>query len=214
MPQHYNNNNHQLLLTYLGLVLRLASVQDVLHDVVAVLVLYESLDVSVQLLQDWRGLVARAVLQDPLDDPAAVGVGGQVVHLASEGVNDELESAGLYSLDTLLDHVVTILVFDTLQHVPVKFLRGVRIVMEEVGVTGICYLNDELLLVQRDRLQSFLNNSTAVHLQGQGLDMRPQLQTLLVRQSSLSQICVSQLTLFTSWVFCSGDPNSKNFCMT
>ena len=127
---------HQLLLTYLGLVLGLASVQDVLHHVVAVLVLYESLDVSVQLLQDWRGLVARAVLQDPLDDPAAVGVGGQVVHLASEGVNDELESAGLYSLDTLLDHVVTILVFDTLQHVPVKFLRGERIVMEEVGSLG------------------------------------------------------------------------------
>ena len=107
-----------------------------LHYVVAVLVLYESLDVSVQLLQDWRGLVARAVLQDPLDDPAAVWVGGQVVHLPSEGVNDELESAGLYSLDTLLDHVVTILVFDTLQHVPVKFLRGERIVMEEVGSLG------------------------------------------------------------------------------
>ena len=65
---------HQLLLTYLGLVLGLASVQDVLHHIVAVLVLYQSLDVSVQLLQDWRGLVARAVLQDPLDDPAAVGM--------------------------------------------------------------------------------------------------------------------------------------------
>ena len=94
-----------------------------LHHVVPVLVLDQSLDVSVELLQDRGGLLPRAVLQDPLDDPAAVGVGGQVVHLAAEGINDELESAGLHGLDTLLDDVVAILVLHTLQHVPVKFLR-------------------------------------------------------------------------------------------
>ena len=115
---------HQLLLTYLGLVLRLASVQDVLHYVVAVLVLYESLDVSVQLLQDWRGLVARAVLQDPLDDPAAVGMGGEVVDLTSEGVNNELEPGGFHRLDTFLNHVVSVLVFHTLENIAVQFLAG------------------------------------------------------------------------------------------
>ena len=95
-----------------------------LDHIVAVLVLDESLDVSVELLQDGRGLVPGAVLQDPLDDPAAVGVGGEVVDLPSEGVNDELEPGGLHRLDALLDHVVAVLVLHALQNVPVQFLPG------------------------------------------------------------------------------------------
>ena len=90
-----------------------------LDHVVPVLVLYEGFDVSVELLQDGVGLLPRAVLQDPLNHPAAVRVSGEVVHLSTEGVYDELEPAGLYGLDTLLHHVVSVLVLDTLQYVPV-----------------------------------------------------------------------------------------------
>ena len=95
-----------------------------LDHIVAVLVLDESLDVSVELLQDGVGLVARAVLQDPLDDPAAVWMCGEVVHLTSEGVNDELEPGGLHRLDTFLNHVVSVLVFHTLENIAVQFLAG------------------------------------------------------------------------------------------
>ena len=95
-----------------------------LDHIVAVLVLDESLDVSVELLQDGVGLVARAVLQDPLDDPAAVGMGGEVVHLPAEGVNDELEPGGLHGLDTFLHHVVPVLVLHALENISVQFLSG------------------------------------------------------------------------------------------
>lgn len=43
--------------------------------------LAQLLRVLVQLLQDGQGLLLGAVLQDPLDHPAAVRVGGQHKHL-------------------------------------------------------------------------------------------------------------------------------------
>ena len=111
-------------LTYLGLILGLAPVEDVLHHVVAVLVLDQGLDVCVELLQDGGGLLGRAVLQDPLDHPAPVRVGRQVEHLPCERVDDELESARLHGLDTLLDNVVAILVLHTFQNISIEFLKS------------------------------------------------------------------------------------------
>jgi len=55
--------------------------QDVLDDVVAVLVLQQLVRVLVQLLQDASRLLGRAVLQDALNDAAAVGMRRQGVHL-------------------------------------------------------------------------------------------------------------------------------------
>ena len=48
--------------------------KDMLDDVVAVLVLEQGLNVGQELIQDGGGLLQGAVLQDSLDDPAAVGV--------------------------------------------------------------------------------------------------------------------------------------------
>lgn len=64
--------------------------------------LYELVGVGVQLGQHGRRLVGRAVLQDALDDAAAVWVRRQRVHLPGERVDDELQSARLHALDALL----------------------------------------------------------------------------------------------------------------
>lgn len=41
-------------------------------------------------------------------------------HLSLEGVNDEVQRVGLDALDTLLHHMVPVLVLHTLQHVAVQ----------------------------------------------------------------------------------------------
>lgn len=53
----------------------------------------------------------------------------EVTHLSLEGVYDEVQRVRLDALDALLDHVVTVLVLHTLQHVAVQLphhltLRG------------------------------------------------------------------------------------------
>ena len=48
-----------------------------LDDIVAVLVLEQGLDVGEELVQDGGRLLQAAVLQDSLDDPAAVGMRGE-----------------------------------------------------------------------------------------------------------------------------------------
>ena len=42
-------------------------------------------------------------------------------YLASKGINDKLEARGVDSLDTLLDDMVTILVFNALKHISFQF---------------------------------------------------------------------------------------------
>ena len=79
-------------------------------------------------------------------------------YLASKGINDKLEALRGDSLDTLLDDMVAILVFDALEHISLQF--------------G----NYELLLIQRDTFQRFLNHPAAIHLQGQGLDIGSELE--------------------------------------
>lgn len=111
------------LLTYHALVLRFPPIQDMLHHVVAVLVLDQGLDVGVELLQDGGGLLRGAVLEDALNHPTAVRMSREVVHLALERVNDELQPAGLHSLDAFLHNVVPVLVLDALQNIAVKFLE-------------------------------------------------------------------------------------------
>ena len=67
-----------------GLVLGAAVLQHVLNDVVPVLVLHQLVGVVMQLLQNGLRLLCGAVLQDPLDNPAAVGVRGQLEHLGRD----------------------------------------------------------------------------------------------------------------------------------
>ena len=94
-----------------------------LNHVVAILVLNQSLDVCVQLLQDGVGLLGVAVLQDTLDYSAPIRMCGEIEHLALECIDNELKTTGLNSFNTLLDDVITILVLDTLQHITIEFLQ-------------------------------------------------------------------------------------------
>lgn len=88
-------------------------------------------------------------------------------HLSLERVDDELQRVRLYALDALLDNVIPVLILDALQHVAVQ-------------------LADNLLLVLgRDGLQSFLDHTAAVHLQGQGQHVASH---LLNTQRQLSHI--------------------------
>ena len=48
-------------------------------------------------------------------------------HLALEGVDDELQGLGLDTLDTLLHHMVPVLILHTLQHVAVQFSYDVTL---------------------------------------------------------------------------------------
>jgi len=61
------------------------------------------------------------VLQDPLDHSAPVRVGRQGEHLALKRFNDELETFRFYGLDALLNDVVAVLIFDTLDDASLQF---------------------------------------------------------------------------------------------
>ena len=80
------------------------------------------------------------------------------LYLASKGIDDELQAGRIDSFDTFLDDMVAILVFDALEHVAFQF--------------GY----DQFLLIQWDTLQGLLDHPTAIHLQGQGLDVGPELK--------------------------------------
>ena len=82
--------DHELstqLVDDLGLVLRLAVLQHMLYNVVAVLVVHEVLRLLVQLVEDSRHLVDVAVLQDALDHSTAVRMHCQLQHLHTQWRN-------------------------------------------------------------------------------------------------------------------------------
>lgn len=89
--------------------------QDMLDYIISILILHELLRVLVKLLQDREGLVGETVFQDPLDHPTAIWVRRQSKHLPLECIDDELQRLGLYTFNALLNHMVAILVFHTLQ---------------------------------------------------------------------------------------------------
>lgn len=126
----------------LGPVLGLPVLDYVLRDIVPVLVRYQQGGALMELLQDGRLVVRLAVLQDPLDHPATIRVGGQDVDLASEGINDELYVLGGDPLNGFLDNVIAVLILDALEDVclqlPNQFCLLVREdVLEGLAVSGI-----------------------------------------------------------------------------
>ena len=94
---HHCTANHS---DYFGLALRLAVLQHVLDDVVAVLVLEQGLGVLVELLEDVRRLFGRTVLQDALDHPAAVRVGRQVRYLALKAGSMKIIECWVFRFDS------------------------------------------------------------------------------------------------------------------
>ena len=102
---------------------------DVLGHVVSVLILNELICASMKLIQNRCSSIFDAVFQHALNDTATVWMHRQSLDLAVESLDDELNVLGRNSLDGLLDHVIAILVLDTLQHVIVELFdeRGLLI---------------------------------------------------------------------------------------
>lgn len=96
-------------------ILRLAILDNVLSDVVAVLVGNEDLSRGVELAHDLRLVALGAMLEQPLDDPAAVGVRGQGCHLSTHSVHDEVNVLSRHQLNDLLHNMVAVLVLDDAQ---------------------------------------------------------------------------------------------------
>ena len=56
------------------------------------------------------------MLQDSLDDSAAIGMNAQTVHVVSDWLYDEVESLRRHLLNAFLNHMIPILVMDAVQH--------------------------------------------------------------------------------------------------
>lgn len=131
--------------------------EHMLDHIIAVLILNELIGSSVQLLQDTLSLFRGAMLENTLYHSATVGMSAQGINLAGESSDYELQCPWFDALDAFLHNVISILIFNAFQNVSVQFPD---------------YL---LLLFRSDGFQSFLNHSTAVHLQCQGQNVPPNL---------------------------------------
>lgn len=75
-------------------------------------------------IQNLSGLILIAVLQNPLDNSAAIGMGRQLVDLTGKRVDNEIEMLWWNTLDHFLHDVVTILIFYALKNYKKKKLAG------------------------------------------------------------------------------------------
>jgi len=117
----------------------------VLDDVVAELVVGQVRDLGQDLIQDRSRLAISTMLEDPLDDPTAVGVDAEVDDVLLDGRHYKFQGLWGHLLYALLDHMVPILVIDA-------------------GKDLVLQLRDqELLLGQGDHFQGLLDHSASIH---------------------------------------------------
>ncbi len=72
-----------------------------------------------------------AVLQDSLDDPTSVRVGGENVDLTFESFDDELNVLSWHTFDSFLHNVIAVLVLDTLQNINLQLLDQFGLLISE-----------------------------------------------------------------------------------
>lgn len=94
-----------------------------LSHIVTILIGDKHRGALVKFFQDGGLILIGAELKHALNDTAAVGMRGKSMYLSLECFNDELNVLGWDSLDGLLDDVVSILIFDTLQDIWLKFFN-------------------------------------------------------------------------------------------
>lgn len=58
-----------------------------------------------------------AILQNPLNNAAAIGVSGKNVNLTPESINDELDVLGWHTFDGFLNDMVAVLVLHTFENI-------------------------------------------------------------------------------------------------
>mmetsp|Transcript_41296 Transcript_41296/g.109365 ORF Transcript_41296/g.109365 Transcript_41296/m.109365 type:complete len:303 (-) Transcript_41296:32-940(-) len=124
-----------------------AVLQCMLHHIVPVLVAGQFHAASQHLVKERGDLHGRAVFDEPLDDPASITMLGHPAHLSVESLHDEINFVGGQSLYALLYHVIPMLVLDAFENVSSQLA------------------NQQHLLLDRDRVQSFLDDTAPVHLQ-------------------------------------------------
>ena len=76
-------------------------------------------------------------------------MGRQFLHVTSEGVNDELDMFGGYSLESFLDHVVPVLILDAFEHVVLKFPDQLRLLVGQdvfQGLRGLVKIHNRELV--------------------------------------------------------------------
>jgi hypothetical protein len=74
-----------------------------------------------QLGKDGLACHLLAVLQTSLYNPTAISVNTQMLNLASESLENKRYVVGVATLDSLLDDMISVLVFDASQNVLFQF---------------------------------------------------------------------------------------------
>jgi hypothetical protein len=110
-------------LDYLGPILWLPVLDDMLSYIVAILICDQHRRALMQLLQDCGLIMGFAVFQNSLNNSTAVGVRGENVHLSFEGFDDELNVLSWDTLNGFLHNVIAILIFNTLQNIDLQLFN-------------------------------------------------------------------------------------------
>lgn len=103
------------------------------------------------------------MLKHPLYDPTAIRMCGQTVNLSRESIYDELNMFCWYPFDCFLYHVISILVFDALEHIVLEFFHKRCLLIGQNVLESL----DELVEPRKNRDSAWtylLYDSTAIHL--------------------------------------------------
>ena len=75
--------------------------------------------------------VLLAILQHALNNPAAILVGRQLLNVTGEGIDDKLDMFRRNSLESLLDHMISVLILDAFENVVLKFSNQLGLLISQ-----------------------------------------------------------------------------------
>mmetsp|Transcript_14138 Transcript_14138/g.40690 ORF Transcript_14138/g.40690 Transcript_14138/m.40690 type:complete len:217 (-) Transcript_14138:104-754(-) len=119
-----------------------------LHDIVAVLVHRQALDIPEDFVDQIGHLLLRALLQQALDDPATIHVSRHALSAVCKSLRYEVDGVTRHVLYHRLDHMVAMHVLDALQDLPL-----------ELGGNGH-------LRFRREKFEHLLNHTAAILVRG------------------------------------------------
>mmetsp|Transcript_3898 Transcript_3898/g.6104 ORF Transcript_3898/g.6104 Transcript_3898/m.6104 type:complete len:253 (+) Transcript_3898:3-761(+) len=145
------DNLHDPLLVFLP-----SMFEHVLHHIVPIRILGQARNAVENVLQQTLQLVRGAVLQQALDDPAAVHVRGHLLGLFLDRCNDEVHRIWRHLLDAFLNDMVAVHVLDASNNV-----------LLELG-------SKHQLRLSRHMLDSLLDHPASIRLAAQTQELRLQ----------------------------------------
>lgn len=77
------------------------------------------------------------MFEHALYDTATVRMSSQTLNLSSKGVDDELDVLCRYTLDSFLNDVITVLIFDALENLMLQFLHQGRLLVGQNMFNGL-----------------------------------------------------------------------------